>query len=277
MDYRQATNSKGVDLSHYQPNFNWATAVQQGIQFAFFKATQGTTSVDDMLLKHYNNAKANGVLVGFYAFAAWGDPVAEANHYLQTVSTLECDLFYVLDAEDNPKGLSKAQISQWCRTWLQTVQQATGKLPMIYTGASFAKTNFESDLSQYPLWVAQYGIGVEPVQPSSNPVWDNWLVFQYSEKGSVGGISPVDLDEWNGDVRAWYQAQNNNVEDDENMPMKLEQWNWDMLAKSLDGLYKQGLISDYSWAEKASNQQLTAAEVASLNTILFARQNGVEV
>lgn len=75
-------------------------------------------------------------------------------------------------------------------------------------------------------------------------------------------------------------------EDEDNMPLKLEyDWQWKMLGDALDGLYRKSVsgeisppvISDYTWAEKAYRRELTAAELAWLNTIIFARQNGVTV
>ncbi|WP_409343707.1 glycoside hydrolase family 73 protein [Paenibacillus sp. MBLB4367] len=67
-------------------------------------------------------------------------------------------------------------------------------------------------------------------------------------------------------------------EAEERMPMKLEHdWQWNMLGDALDGLYSQGLITDRSWVDKAYKQELTQAELTWLNTILFARKNGVKV
>lgn len=56
-----------------------------------------------------------------------------------------------------------------------------------------------------------------------------------------------------------------------------EDWQWKMLGDALDGLYKKGVISDYTWAEKAYTRKLTQSELAWLNTIMFARQQCVEV
>jgi GH25 family lysozyme M1 (1,4-beta-N-acetylmuramidase) len=33
---------KGIDVSGYQPNINWATVKANGVEFAFIKATEGT-------------------------------------------------------------------------------------------------------------------------------------------------------------------------------------------------------------------------------------------
>lgn len=54
-------------------------------------------------------------------------------------------------------------------------------------------------------------------------------------------------------------------------------WQWKLLGDALDGLYKKGLISDYLWAEKAYTRKLTHSELSWLNTIVYARQNGIEI
>lgn len=65
--------------------------------------------------------------------------------------------------------------------------------------------------------------------------------------------------------------------EEEGDTLKLETWQWKMLGDTLDGLYRKGVIGDYSWAEKAYTGKLTASELAWLNTVIFARQAGVEV
>ncbi|MGL4911520.1 MAG: LysM peptidoglycan-binding domain-containing protein, partial [Romboutsia sp.] len=48
-----------------------------------------------------------------------------------------------------------------------------------------------------PLWIAQYGASA----PGINGVWDSWVGFQYSEKGSVRGIAvECDLDEFTNSI-----------------------------------------------------------------------------
>lgn len=84
----------------------------------------------------------------------------------------------------------------------------------------------------------------------------------------------VDLNESYGDEGWW----NLRGEELDNMAMNFEHdWQWKMLGDALDGMYRKGLISDYTWAEKAYNRQLTSTELAWLNTVVLARQQGVEL
>ena len=98
-------------------------------------------------------------------------------------------------------------------------------------------------------------------------------IFQYLNDIKVNGIG-IDKNESYGNEGWWRTGTADQGGDEE---MKLEQWQWKMLGDSLDGLYKSGAISDYTWAEKAYTGVLTQSELAWLNTIMFARGKGIKV
>ena len=61
---------------------------------------------------------------------------------------------------------------------------------MVYTYTYFAQTNLATSLSTYPLWIAHYGVET----PSDNPIWNEWVGFQYSSTGDTPGVNgPCDL------------------------------------------------------------------------------------
>lgn len=100
---------------------------------------------------------------------------------------------------------------------------------------------------------------------------DSIQLFQYENDVIVNGIG-IDRNDSYGD-EGWWSL----FETEEEDSMKLEQWQWKMLGDSLDGLYRQGVITDYTWAEKAYGGTLTQTELAWLNTIMFARDKGITV
>ena len=78
--------------------------------------------------------------------------------------------------------------------WLTQVEQVTGVKPMIYTGGWYweqLKTlNNTSRFKDYPLWLSSY-------TPNYGPMFGGWTaptIWQYTEKGSIAGINPVDQD-----------------------------------------------------------------------------------
>lgn len=59
-------------------------------------------------------------------------------------------------------------------------------------------------------------------------------------------------------------------EDEDNMPMKLEQWQWDMMYKVMGPAYNADQMG-WDWMQKIVDKTLTAAELAFLNTVLDGR------
>ena len=82
----------GIDVSHYQGTINWTSVKNAGYQFAFMKATQGTTYVDPTFATNRTNATAAGIPIGFYDFCEVSttatDAIAEANHFLASIKPL---------------------------------------------------------------------------------------------------------------------------------------------------------------------------------------------
>lgn len=84
----------------------------------------------------------------------------------------------------------------------------------------------------------------------------------------INGVN-VDLDEGYGDEGAWSTAVIHE-EDSDNMAMKLEQWQWDMLYQVMGKAYNVDQL-EWNWMQKIVEKTLTAAELAFLNTVLDGR------
>jgi GH25 family lysozyme M1 (1,4-beta-N-acetylmuramidase) len=199
---------KGVDVSSYEGNINWAQVKAAGYTFAFAKATEGISTTDAYFVGNQVNGKAAGMYMGAYHFGRpeANSAVAEANHFLSVAGPYikSCNLPPVLDVEDPPGGpglstyFTSAQLTSWIQTWMTTVQNATGIAPMIYIGPSNA-SYVNSSLNTYGLWIDDYNSS--PTAPPPNiGVWTKWTFKQYSWVGTVPGISGsanVDLDVFN--------------------------------------------------------------------------------
>ena len=61
-------NAWGVDVSAYQGEVDWQELAQQGVQFAFIKATEGSGSTDRYFLRNWARAQDAGVWAGAYQF-----------------------------------------------------------------------------------------------------------------------------------------------------------------------------------------------------------------
>lgn len=186
----------GIDVSRWQGTIDWSAVAADGVEFAFIKATEGGDYTDPRFAANWAGAQQAGVARGAYHFyRPQTDAMAQAAHFLRTVQLAPGDLPPVLDVEVTD-GRSAAQIAAGVRTWLQEVERATGRRPILYTRASFWTGQMGGGFGGYPLWVAHYGVS----SPSIPAEWSGWTFWQHSDAGSVDGIGGgVDLDWFNGD------------------------------------------------------------------------------
>src|SRR5882724_10053984 len=192
-----STTLPGIDVSHYQGTIDWGKVKSAGMAYAYTKATESTGSTDSQFAVNWPAIKSAGLLRGAYHFFhADQDATAQANHFLQVVAPSSGDLPPVIDIESTSNASSSAIVSG-VKTWLDVVQQSTGIVPMIYTVASFWNANLNSSFGNYPLWIANYGVS-SPKLPTG---WSNWNFWQYSQSGTVSGITGnVDMDYFNGSM-----------------------------------------------------------------------------
>lgn len=182
--------SKGIDVSHWQGTIDWSKVTAD---FAFIKATQGQSWVDNHFEKNKKGAAYKGLLKGYYHFADGTDPIKEADHFIKTIGTMDEGDLLCLDYEINMAGAGN-----WCRRFLDRCFAKTGVRPLLYTNEARVKAIDWKEVvdGNYALWVAKYGLNLPvmgPVKPSSGQ-WKFWLIWQYTSKGSMPGVpTRVDL------------------------------------------------------------------------------------
>ncbi len=199
----------GLDVSHHQGDIDWRALASEGVAFCFIKATQGARYDDPRFADNWARAGANGVLRGAYHFLSALDPVDDqVDNFLRVVGSLEAgDLPPVVDIEedlssgkDRWEQVPIAERAQRAFAWLQQVERLLGRRPIIYTRRGFMAEKFGDyqPLTTYALWVAHYTKAAQPALP---PGWTDWKFWQYTENGTVGGISgDVDRNIFNGSV-----------------------------------------------------------------------------
>ena len=214
----------GLDVSGYTTVNSWSAVANQGVKFVFVKASENGYT-DSMFVQHWQNAKSAGMLRGAYHFFhPEADPSHQADVFIAAVGADKGELPPVLDLESVyvngvaialPAGNAMVSAVQ---VWLNKVEQAFGRKPMIYTSYVFVNSQRVSApwLANYPLWIAQY-----PYQPGTTKEYQNpqnvptpsqympqqppgfqpWSFWQYSSKGQMSGFGPgqlLDFDYFNG-------------------------------------------------------------------------------
>jgi GH25 family lysozyme M1 (1,4-beta-N-acetylmuramidase)/LysM repeat protein len=201
----------GIDVSYWEGGIDWKKVRGAGIRYMFTKATEGEGYEDPTLDDNWLGAKSVGILRGAYHFFHPNmNPTKQADHFLQAVKKLNDngELPPVLDLEVTDNQPTNTIIDR-AKTWLDRVQQALGKRPIIYSSPGFLKYNFIVPgggpplwTKDYVLWIANYKVD-KPYLPKG---WLKWTFWQYSEEGQVDGINAaVDLDWFNGTVEELYQ------------------------------------------------------------------------
>jgi len=199
-----ATTVRGVDVSQWQDTIDWDRVAATDIRFAYIRIGDGLGG-DSRFARNWSEARRVGVRRGAYHFFRPNlDGGAQADHFLATVAAAggyeADDLPPMIDIEATG-GQSAATITSRMRTWMDRVEDATGKRPIIYSGAYFWEDNgLGSGFASYPLWTAHWTSAACPYVASP---WSAWTIWQYSSTGSVSGISgDVDLDRFAGDEAA---------------------------------------------------------------------------
>jgi GH25 family lysozyme M1 (1,4-beta-N-acetylmuramidase) len=205
-----ANFAQGIDVSRWQQTVDWASVKAAGMSFGFCKATQGVAVVDKTFAVNWPGIKAAGLARGCYHFYdPLLDPTQQAQFFLKTVKFEAGDVPAVLDVEQAGTATSDALING-CKTWLDLVEQATGRKPIIYTRASFwnekmhTASGYPAWAADYPMWTAHYTTAAKPLVPKG---WTDWTFWQFTESGKVGGVAGnVDMNRFNGaeaDLFAW--------------------------------------------------------------------------
>ncbi|RKN05193.1 GH25 family lysozyme [Streptomyces radicis] len=199
---------QGIDVSHWQGSINWGSVRGFGIQFAWMKATEGTSFRDSSFNTNYPAAHAAGVIRGAYHFARpnVSSGAVQANYFASNGGAWSRDnltLPGVLDIEANPYGascygLSQTAMRNWITDFYNTYKARTTRDVVIYTSPGWWNSctgSWNGMASRSPLWVAHWTTG-SPTLPGGFGVWTAW---QYTSTGSVSGVSGnVDRNKFNG-------------------------------------------------------------------------------
>ena len=278
MQARSSNNAQGIDISHHNGTVDWAKVRADGISFAFLKASEGRSYRDPTFPGHLKAARAAGILVGAYHFVTAQSVDAareEAANFMGAITAAGgidlLDLPPVMDYENNPGQLTKAQINAVAESFLTTVESLSGRKPIIYTGNSFA-ANFGANLGAYPLWIARYST----TPPTDVAAWGKWTFWQYSDgqqggarsdgSRSVAGVSGyVDLNEYAGTevaLRAAFGGQNDPQPVEEEVEdLQLSNYQWGTIEDKIQALLDSGKIKDKTWLEKAKARTLTVSDL----------------
>jgi lysozyme len=190
----------GLDVSEYQGKIRWSYVdtieEKYPLRFVLIRATVGNDRVDHQYKRNWLGAKENKMIRGAYHYYRPNEnSLEQAELFIKTVKLIKGDLPPVLDIEKLPKEQSIERLKIGLRRWLKAVELHYGVRPIIYTGEKYYDDFLKEEFSDYLFWIANYNFYREEIQ-------DNWLFWQFTEKGTVPGIDHVvDVNVFNGDLQ----------------------------------------------------------------------------
>lgn len=207
----------GVDVSHYQGEVDWNTLREQGISFAYIKATEGSSYADVYFEQNVIGAEQAGVTPGAYHFFSFDSPAeSQAEWFIETMRKLwadkeemsakqgekelperletilipAVDIEYYGDKRQNPPGESAVRNS--LQKMLDILETEYGVKPMIYTTYPFYRKYIQGYFDEYPLWLRN--VYYEP--------GEDWTLWQYADRvvldGYAGEERYIDMDVFYG-------------------------------------------------------------------------------
>lgn len=177
---------RGIDISEFQGEIDFEEVRRSGIEAVYIRVGAGEYT-DEYFAENYERAKAAGLKIGFYHYVtarSVEEGRRQARFFASLAAGREPDMRLAMDFEYFG-SLSVSQINAISEAYLDELTALTRREAVIYSDLSNARNIFSRALAEkYPLCAAQYGAD----EPSANGKWREWVGFQYTDEGRVGGI-----------------------------------------------------------------------------------------
>ncbi len=178
---------RGVDVSAYQGEIDWAVlSEQEGIAFAYIKATEGSGFVDGRFEYNYTEAQKTKLRVGAYHFFSFESAgKTQAENFIKNVTKTDNMLPPVVDLEfygkywDKP--LERDEVQAELNDMLALLEQYYGMKPVIYLTEETYSAYVEGAYEDYDIWYRN-------VYTSSGlPDGRGWAFWQYTNRERLDG------------------------------------------------------------------------------------------
>lgn len=196
---------RGVDVSHYQGNINWTKLGQQDIEFAYIKATEGSSHMDGMFLHNWEESAKSGLSVGayhFFSFDSSGDTQLE--NFIQCLPAREdmlppaVDVEFYGDKQLNPPD--PKDVEKELRIMLEGLESRYGMTPVVYATEDSWNMYIRGRFDGYPLWIRNV-----KTRPDTHGL--PWLFWQYTNRKRLPGYEGqekfIDMNVFYGSEKQW--------------------------------------------------------------------------
>ena len=206
---------KIIDVSEWEGVIDWEKVKASDVDDVILRVGYGNQMMDKQFLRNLKECNRLGIPYGFYLYSYAYDAnfaYAEAQGLLemlkgQDLSNLAYPIFYDIEnfgtwSEDGVTYHTPSTIAAYeeiIATFIAHMNEAGyhGKV-QVYSGRYYTQTKLNSEkILPYVSWIAEYGPKLNYV----NTYYDGEVAWQYTEKGSVDGISyDVDISSFADDA-----------------------------------------------------------------------------
>ena len=162
-------------------NIDWnKLATDKRVVAIIHRATIGLRA-DAKYAERKIEAKRRAYKWGAYHFGTPGDPIKQADFFLETVKPEPDDLIALdLESDDATKHMSFAN----AKIFINRIKQKTGRYPLVYANNDVARAinvQFGQDevFSQTPLWYARFKRSVTDFPQGT---WQTYAIWQFSSE-----------------------------------------------------------------------------------------------
>lgn len=181
--------TRGIDVSEWQGNIDWAQVKKSGIDFAFVRISYGANRLDKTYDANMTKAELAGVPVGTYVYSlALNTETAlkEAQVAIEQMQGYKVSYPVVFDLEySKASNLSRQEVSKLALTFCNEVRRA-GYYPMVYCNVNWYNNYVDwSMLSGMDVWLASYGDRI----PAPDRSKYNYTIWQSTDGNSEYGLN----------------------------------------------------------------------------------------
>jgi lysozyme len=179
-----------IDISHNVTVSDFGAVRSSNIHAVIHKATEGGDWVDRSYARNRSEAESKGLLWGAYHFGTRQYSGAEQAQHFLAVARPGPSTLLALDLEPNEGNPANSMRLAQAEAFVQTIQQRTGRLPLVYThpkwanGTQYGRRRTALDqpvtpgsiLARCDLWLADYR-----ERPELPYAWADkgWKLWQY--------------------------------------------------------------------------------------------------
>lgn len=194
---------KGVDVSSYQGDIDWNILSKQRIEFAFIKATEGSSFVDEKFNINCENASKTNLKIGAYHFFSYdSEGSTQADNFIKNVPKKDDMLPPVIDIEfygDKYKNTPNIEETQkQLKILLHKLEDYYEKKPIIYATYKSYNLYIANNFNDNHVWIRD--VYTKP-KLKDNKEWTFW---QYTDKARLDGYNGkekrIDINVFNGDI-----------------------------------------------------------------------------